>query len=343
MINRILPVSILSGILLLTIVIFATKIQPAHSATATNIVISEIQIAGVNANDEFVELYNPTDMAIDLAGWRLTRFTSTGTEGNLVASMSGVIPAHGYFLVAHASYSGTVNPDLDYSTSNNIPASGAAALYSDAGQTIIDLIGFGANTHNETTPFQNPPTGQSAERKAQSDSTSLLMAIGGLHELFGNGEDTNNNSLDFLTRTIPQPQNSSAMETLPQVTVTNTPTMTPSVTITNTPTPTNSPTPTVTTSPMPTITMTPTPTLTPTNSPTPTVTSTVTPTTTLTITPTTSPTATPSVSPTGIPNQVLGEWNMFNRRVTCSLKYEFRMIGIGGFFMPRLQCEKVTL
>ena len=41
------------------------------SATASHVVISEIQIAGGNSNDEFVELYNPTNASVNLTGWRL--------------------------------------------------------------------------------------------------------------------------------------------------------------------------------------------------------------------------------------------------------------------------------
>src|SRR3990170_744141 len=71
-------------------------------SVASHIVISEIQVGGSVANDEFVELYNPTGDAVDLTGWRLRK------EGpsplNLVLSMSGVIAPHGYFLIAHPAY-----------------------------------------------------------------------------------------------------------------------------------------------------------------------------------------------------------------------------------------------
>ena len=50
--------------------------QKVRSAAA-HIVISEVQVGGTNANDEFVELYNPTSVTIDLSGFRLVRKNAT--------------------------------------------------------------------------------------------------------------------------------------------------------------------------------------------------------------------------------------------------------------------------
>ena len=68
-----------------------------------HIVISEIQIGGATATDEFVELYNPTTSPINISGWRLLRNTMTGgTTDNLVTSFgSFTIQPGGYFLVVH--------------------------------------------------------------------------------------------------------------------------------------------------------------------------------------------------------------------------------------------------
>src|SRR3989344_2714382 len=89
-----------SSLFLLLIVILLFKAKSTYSALATYVVISEVQIGGGVADDEFVELYNPTESSVDLSGWRLTRKNTAGTtENNLVASLSGSIPAHGYFLI----------------------------------------------------------------------------------------------------------------------------------------------------------------------------------------------------------------------------------------------------
>src|SRR3989338_9216559 len=50
---------------------------------ANHIVISEIQINGANANQDFVELYNPKNTSEDLSGWQINKKTSTGTASSL--------------------------------------------------------------------------------------------------------------------------------------------------------------------------------------------------------------------------------------------------------------------
>jgi len=59
--------------------IISDEMAQGQSSTASHVVISEVQVGGTLVDDEFVELYNPTNSAISLSGWRLRRKTSTGT------------------------------------------------------------------------------------------------------------------------------------------------------------------------------------------------------------------------------------------------------------------------
>jgi len=218
-------------------------------SAANHVLISEIQIAGSSADDEFVELYNPTDADILLDDWRLSKKTASGTESNLVSSLSGTIPAGGYFLIAHSdtAYDDLVAPDLYYSApSNALASNNTVLLYSDAGFTLVDKVGMGTATDFETAAAPVPETDGSIERTPID-------------------EDTDNNSTDFTPRTLSDPQNSSLSPTS-----TPTPTPSPTPTATASPEPTQSPSPTLEPTPTPTPTPSPTPTLTP--SPTPTTT-----------------------------------------------------------------------
>ena len=183
---------------------------------ASEVLVSEIQVAGQNGtNDEFVELYNPSGSDVNLTGWRLGRFNSGGTYGNLVASMSGMIKAKGYYLVAHTSYSGVPSADAFYSAlSNALTNNYSVVLYSDAGMTQVDLVGMGTNTASEGAVVANPPANGSVERKALNTSTLASMVPGGLDALEGNGEDTNNNNVDFVVRPQSEPQNTNNKESL---------------------------------------------------------------------------------------------------------------------------------
>lgn len=269
--------------------------HPIFSAT-DHVVISEIMVgkSGVgNADNEFIELYNPTNSDVNLLGWRLRRRAGS-TDANLIASMSGIVPSHGFFLITSPESSSSSSADLLYSTASRIAANNGVFLYSDAGTTLVDLVGMGSSTASETATVDNPSPDTSIERKAKSASTSLTMAIGGTDEFEGNGEDTGNNANDFVTRNIPQPQNS--LSSIEPPLLSPTPSLTPTVTPTGNPT--DTPTLTPTSTPTNTPTVTPTGTLSPTETPTPTLNPTLTPTSTPTNTPTATPTLTPTNSPT---------------------------------------------
>lgn len=239
--------------------------RPANSVT--HIVISEIQISGDGADpthDQFVELYNPTDAAIVMSSWRLARKNANGVQATLVAFLDGTIPAHGYFLIGHGTaYNGDVPLDVAYSAPSNALANNySVLLYRDDDVTIEDRVAIGAGTDPEGNPFpSNPTANNSIERKANTDSTSDTMSTGGADEFSGNGEDSDDNSADFVLRTNPQPQNSSSPTEIPP-TVPSTPTLTPIPTDspTDPATNTSTATATLTNTPVDTATLTPTPT-----------------------------------------------------------------------------------
>lgn len=183
------------------------------SPSTDHLVISEVQIRGANANQDFVELYNPTNSSVDLNGWQIQKKTSSGTISSLVLIGSGKsIPAHGFFLWANdqSGFSTTVGADV--SNSNNLSENNSIAL-EDPSDVIIDRVGWGNgnNQFQEGSIFQSNPdvnANQSLERKALSTSDSTSMAVGGTDEFKGNGFDANDNATDFVLRSVSQPQNS---------------------------------------------------------------------------------------------------------------------------------------
>lgn len=146
---------------------------PAPPAPA-KVLISEIQITGATASDEFVELYNPGDQVIDLTGWSVKRKSSSGAEYALVAAsrLEGkTISAKGYLLLANEEgYKGSVAPDVLWPKSNNIAADNTALLYAADG-SVADKAGFGEAADFETNVFpDNPAAGQSISRVGLNDT-----------------------------------------------------------------------------------------------------------------------------------------------------------------------------
>jgi uncharacterized repeat protein (TIGR01451 family) len=172
-----------------------------NEIAATTVVISEFRTRGPSgANDEFIEIYNPTNASINISNWQIRVLTSTGTEATRVTINSGTELKPGqYYLVANTTastgYSGTVTPDQTYTT--GIVDGGGIALYN--GATKIDSVGLNTTytTYTETTPLSalNSDSNNSYQRK-----------LGGA---FDSCQDDNNNVSDFQLISPSVPQNSS--------------------------------------------------------------------------------------------------------------------------------------
>ena len=169
-------------------------VPTAHAATdGSNVVINEVYGGGGNSgstiSNDFVELYNPTDKDIDLAGWVLDQQAANGNSGN-TATLSGTVPAGGYFLIKGAAGKNKDNPleNADYESNFNFSGSRASAVLTDASGNQVDLVGWGGATNFE---------GNVAE--STSNSTSIQRKEAGV--------DTDDNAADFHAA-APTPQGS---------------------------------------------------------------------------------------------------------------------------------------
>ena len=78
------------------------------------VVISEVQTAGGTATDEFIELYNKTESAINLSSWSI-QYRGSEDAGLTKVDLTGTIPANGFYLITNstlgAAYDGGVTGD----------------------------------------------------------------------------------------------------------------------------------------------------------------------------------------------------------------------------------------
>jgi len=220
--------------------------------------ISEFRTRGPNgASDEFIEIYNNSNIPVDAGGLKIRGSSNNGTvTTRLTIVANTVISARGHFLAINSSaYSGTVNGDQSF-TSGFANDGGIALTIAD--DNVIDQVGlspgsaFKEGMHLAPLPSD---ANQSYERKPGGAA--------------GSGQDTNDNFTDFQLLTPSDPQNTHSASTpgptpspapSPSQTATPTPIASPSPSPTGTPTPT--PTPIASPSPSPTATPSPSPTTT---------------------------------------------------------------------------------
>lgn len=222
---------VLASVMLVLQPLLGLAVLPAstYAAVANHIVISEVQDSqgGTDQYDnEFVELYNPTAVAIDLNATGIKMHIRDGSgadEYKTLTFVRNMIPANGFFLIAATpdadpttpDYATTIGADATYVAGvgvnklgsnggvyiSNSETNAVGTIYDKVGWGIQPLGGFENTAYTPTIPFD-----QSIERKANTDSTSGTMS--GTDALKGNAWDTDVNSADFVARTTPDPQNS---------------------------------------------------------------------------------------------------------------------------------------
>ena len=197
-----------------------------NTPTAPNhLVISEFRTVGpLGANDEFVEIYNPTGAAVSISGWTILKSSSCGTSVQTLATItSGTILQPGQHYLLAASGSNSSITDADQTFSPGIANDGGLALYSTSGLT-IDQVGMCATTYFREGTILSPLTGtsdQSYERKPGGETSCV---------------DTTNNAGDFALISPASPLNHNSPEVMCAGVVLSTLTFTPTWTLTRTPT-----------------------------------------------------------------------------------------------------------
>ncbi|MEO8794306.1 MAG: lamin tail domain-containing protein [Daejeonella sp.] len=213
--------------LLLSLIILVATI----TTSSAQVVISEIYGGGGNSGafykNDFIELYNAGTSPVNVTGWSV-QYASAGGTSWQKTTLSGTIPAKGFFLVQEGAGANALATELPTADAvGSIALSGTAgkiALCNDdisltgssnpSTAAVLDLVGFGSSANfyegfgtADGGPTSAPSNTRSIERKAKVTSNESSMSTGGADEFEGNGFDSNNNKTDFFTR-APQPQNS---------------------------------------------------------------------------------------------------------------------------------------
>jgi hypothetical protein len=183
--------------------------SPAASGM-TGVVISQVYGGGGNSGapykNDFVELHNRGTSPVSLASWTVQYGSASGTGAWSSVTLSGTIPAGGFFLVQLAGgTTGAALPTADVATSSfNMSASaGKVALVNGTtalngacptSSSIVDLVGWGGANCSEGTAATGP---------SLSDNTLAIFRAG------NQCTDSNVNSADF-SLAAPAPRNTAS-------------------------------------------------------------------------------------------------------------------------------------
>ncbi len=182
----------------------------AGSAQAQNVVISQVYGGGGNSGatltNDFIELFNPGAVAVDLTGWSVQYASSGGSFSSNITVLSGSIPAGGYYLIQQAQGAGGSQPLPTPDAIGTIAmagASGKVALVNNSTAlsgscplaSVVDFVGYGA-----ANCFEG------------AGATGVLNNTTAAIRLNDGCQDTNSNTADFAVGT-PNPRNSASPTT----------------------------------------------------------------------------------------------------------------------------------
>jgi hypothetical protein len=188
----------------------ASAASCSNQTNGSQVVISQVYGGGGNTSalykNDFIELHNRGNTAVDLNGWSVQYASSSGTSWTSITAIgTKTIAPGGYLLIAGSG--GTVGSNLPTAdvtgTINLSSTSGKVILVSSTtitgaltcptGATIRDHVSFGTSTACDGSPTQ-----------ALSNITAAIRTESCTGPSFG---DTNVNSADF-TVAAPAPRNS---------------------------------------------------------------------------------------------------------------------------------------
>lgn len=174
--------------------------MPEAIRVSPNFVISQFQVAGGSATDEFVELHNISSAPADLNGYRVVYRSAGGSNDVAMVewTSSTVVQPGGYYLIATSTYDGSVPSNINYNTGmvSMAAAGGGLAIRQGAlnSGVIVDSVAYGTATN----------------AFVEGTVTTAPAANAGQARANNGCQDTDNNSSDFSTLNPSAPRNASA-------------------------------------------------------------------------------------------------------------------------------------
>ncbi|MFA7049621.1 MAG: lamin tail domain-containing protein [Patescibacteria group bacterium] len=147
------------------VLLFLILLPKISLAQDLPIIINQVLIGqNEGVKNEFIELYNPNDLPLNLEGYSLKKKTASGTESSLISNKNflGIIPAKGFFLISSSEFK-EIKADLNYSSTASLSINNSLLLYNQ-NKEVLDKIGWGDSSDFYQKPLANPKNNEVIKR-----------------------------------------------------------------------------------------------------------------------------------------------------------------------------------
>ncbi|MBS1564213.1 MAG: Ig-like domain-containing protein, partial [Bacteroidetes bacterium] len=190
----------------------ATTSAPASA----HVVINQIYGGGGNSGgvyrNDFIELYNNENVPVSLAGWSVQYAGATATGNFSVTTLSGTIPAHGFYLIQEAA-----GADLTQAALPTPDATGTLAMSATAGKVLLCNVTTAQNGANPSSAVIMDKVGYGSTAVAYEGSGPAGGLVNDSATVrVTDGVDNNDNKTDFKT-VSPIARNTAYITTAPTI------------------------------------------------------------------------------------------------------------------------------
>jgi|GEM_PF-6224469 len=175
------------------------------AASVEQVMISEVQISGQSAKDEFIEIYNNGVENFDLSDCQLRKITASASNYLLHRFVAGAtIMAQDFYVIASAEWLGEA--DERYSTSQSLANDNSLQLL--CGENEMDLLGWGSVALFEGQALETVSDvalwSYQRTQKVDTDNNFLdfIVSAPSIRQFFSSNENQNNDSENLINENL---------------------------------------------------------------------------------------------------------------------------------------------